>query len=287
MTLEAIILAVDGVIADTHEARREAFNDVFSEAGLGWYWDRETYAQLLKAAGDRELVAGVLIGAFLKDRVTRPRHLGDLSNMIAAIERRHASLLRDRFKSRRVELRAGVAAFLQAAAKEQIILAIVSRGDDENVRALLESSLPFDLNSAIEIVSFGGPGTLRRQESPHLEVAAMLDVDIRNCLVVDSSMRSLAEANAAGMPSLMTWGLYPRWDEISSPSDAVHAPSIANAARVFLSRWDCAPASKLLSYIRDLHTMQCGLLCPESIFPPSTAITDKEVKNAGLRYLEA
>ena len=34
MTLRAIVFGVDGVLAETQEARREAFNKVFVEAGL-------------------------------------------------------------------------------------------------------------------------------------------------------------------------------------------------------------------------------------------------------------
>lgn len=287
MALEAIIFAVDGVIADTHEARREAFNKVFSEAGLGWHWDRATYAQLLRSAGEQELVASALIEAFLRGRVTRPRHLGDLSNMIAAMERRHASLLRDRFTCRHVEFRSGIASFLLAAAREQIDLAIVTRGDDDNVHTLLETRLPLELSAAMEVVAFEPNSDLESRETEYLEVATLLDVDIRSCLVVESSVSRLVEARVAGMAGLLTWGLYPRMDEITSVLSRANTPSIADATSFFLSRWDCAPPSVLLSYIRDVHSMQCRLLCSPNAFIPSSAILDKEVDNVGLRYLEA
>ena len=56
MTLRAIVFGVDGVLAETQEARREAFNKVFVEAGLDWHWGRVLYAQLLKATDGKEMI---------------------------------------------------------------------------------------------------------------------------------------------------------------------------------------------------------------------------------------
>jgi beta-phosphoglucomutase-like phosphatase (HAD superfamily) len=287
MTLGTIIFALDGVVAETHEARREAFNDVFSEAGVGWHWDRACYAQLLRDSRGQELAASALIEAFLRERVVRPRHLGDLSNMIAAMERRHASLLRDRFAHRRVQLRAGIAPFLHAAAREGITLAIMARDDSENCRTLLETRLPAELSGAIEIIALKPHCDMKNGPSTYSNIATALDMDMRRCLVVESSAPSLAEARAAGIAGLMTWGLYPRMDDITSPRNLGLTTSIADAFSFLLNRWDCAPPRDLLSYIRDVHSMQCRLLYPSDIFSPASAFLQNEVNHVGLRHLEA
>ena len=36
--LKAVIFDVDGTLAETEEVHREAFNTVFGQAGLGWFW---------------------------------------------------------------------------------------------------------------------------------------------------------------------------------------------------------------------------------------------------------
>ena len=41
MALEALILDMDGTMADTEEAHRQAFNAAFLEHGLFWDWKRD------------------------------------------------------------------------------------------------------------------------------------------------------------------------------------------------------------------------------------------------------
>ena len=45
--LQAIIFDVDGTLADTEDVHRLAFNHVFQEYGLDWYWSPELYRELL------------------------------------------------------------------------------------------------------------------------------------------------------------------------------------------------------------------------------------------------
>ena len=56
MSLRALIFDVDGTLADTEEAHRQAFNVAFAEHGLPWNWNRRLYADLLKTAGGKERI---------------------------------------------------------------------------------------------------------------------------------------------------------------------------------------------------------------------------------------
>ena len=57
MKLKALILSMDGVLADTHEfGHLEAFNLTFKNEGLDWYWNNKIYQNLLNVAGDREKI---------------------------------------------------------------------------------------------------------------------------------------------------------------------------------------------------------------------------------------
>jgi len=53
MMLKAVIFDVDGTLAETEEVHREAFNVVFEQSGLGWYWSPELYRELLKVTGGK------------------------------------------------------------------------------------------------------------------------------------------------------------------------------------------------------------------------------------------
>ena len=54
MNLTALIFDVDGTLAETEEAHRQAFNEIFDEAGLGWNWSVEDYTRLLRTTGGKE-----------------------------------------------------------------------------------------------------------------------------------------------------------------------------------------------------------------------------------------
>lgn len=40
--MQALIFDVDGTLADTETAHRQAFNAAFAEVGLDWFWDDPT-----------------------------------------------------------------------------------------------------------------------------------------------------------------------------------------------------------------------------------------------------
>ena len=54
--LKAVIFDVDGTLAETEEVHREAFNTVFEQVGLGWFWSSEEYCELLKVFGGKERI---------------------------------------------------------------------------------------------------------------------------------------------------------------------------------------------------------------------------------------
>ena len=52
----AVILDVDGTLAETEGIHRRAFNAAFAESGLDWYWDHRTYRKLLRTTGGKERI---------------------------------------------------------------------------------------------------------------------------------------------------------------------------------------------------------------------------------------
>ena len=54
MKLRALIFDVDGTLAETEEAHREAFNRTFAAHGIDWDWSREDYRWLLNTTGGKE-----------------------------------------------------------------------------------------------------------------------------------------------------------------------------------------------------------------------------------------
>ena len=49
--MQALLLGSIGVVVETSELQRQAYNTAFAEHGLDWYWSVGNYCELLKAPG--------------------------------------------------------------------------------------------------------------------------------------------------------------------------------------------------------------------------------------------
>ena len=65
MALKALILDVDGTIAETADVKRAAFNQAFAEIGLDWVWGRAvlSYCQIwcLRIVGHAAIWSGFVV----------------------------------------------------------------------------------------------------------------------------------------------------------------------------------------------------------------------------------
>jgi beta-phosphoglucomutase-like phosphatase (HAD superfamily) len=52
-----LFLGSIGVLAETSELQRQAFNDAFAQVGLDWVWEPEDYAVMLRRSGGRQRIA--------------------------------------------------------------------------------------------------------------------------------------------------------------------------------------------------------------------------------------
>jgi len=55
MTLEAVIFGGIGTLAEVAELDRAAWNAAFRAHGIAWNWSWDTYAELMRPGGDRQL----------------------------------------------------------------------------------------------------------------------------------------------------------------------------------------------------------------------------------------
>ncbi len=83
MPLKALIFDVDGTLADTEDAHREAFNDAFVDAGFDWAWDRPLYKELLAVTGGKQRIR------FFFEKTNDPvLQRDDLDDLIARLHAR-------------------------------------------------------------------------------------------------------------------------------------------------------------------------------------------------------
>jgi HAD superfamily hydrolase (TIGR01509 family) len=204
----AVILDVDGTLAETEGIHRRAFNAAFAESGLDWYWDHRTYRKLLRTTGGKERIQ-----AF--GRMRHPRiGLSDVD--VAKLHRlktQHYGRLIDQHTSR---LRPGVETFIRDAIARGQRLAIATTTTFSNVDDLLSAALDRKWQSLFAAV-VAGDDVARKKPAPdvYIEALAKLGLAADDCLAIEDSANGLKAAASAGLPVLISRSEYFRDDDFS------------------------------------------------------------------------
>jgi HAD superfamily hydrolase (TIGR01509 family) len=204
----ALVLDVDGTLAETEGIHRRAFNAAFTEAGLDWYWDHRTYRKLLRTTGGKERIE-----AFGRTRHAKVA-LSDLD--VAALHQlktRHYARLIAQGTCR---LRPGIAALIRNARARGQALAIATTTTSSNVDELLSVALDPNWPSLFAVVVAGDDVALKKPAPDvYLKVLARLGHPARDCLAIEDSANGLKSARSAGIPVLITRSEYFREDDFS------------------------------------------------------------------------
>src|SRR6185312_13752283 len=167
MSIEALIFDVDGTLADTEEAHRQAFNDAFRAYGLGFTWSRELYRELLQVTGGKERLAAF----FYRTRLTVRERIR-LAALIPGLHAAKTSSYLERMKLGRVLLRPGVRRLMSEARAAGVRLAVASTTSPENVSALLEGALGEDALDEFSVI-VTGDAVPRKKPAPDIYVLAL------------------------------------------------------------------------------------------------------------------
>lgn len=202
--LKALLFDLDGTLAETEELHRAAFNRAFAEMGLPVFWDQDLYRSLLETTGGKERIARFFRGC---------QDCPPLSpEEIARLHRRKNELFAQLLEGG-VALRPGVARLLSEAKEAGLGLALATTTSPENaytflVRTGLEGV--FDLVLAGDVVS-------RKKPDPALYLLALkrLGLAPREALALEDSRNGLLAASGAGLPVLVTPGLYTAHQDFS------------------------------------------------------------------------
>jgi HAD superfamily hydrolase (TIGR01509 family) len=210
MTLRAIIFDVDGTLAETEEAHREAFNQAFAECGLPWLWDRPLYGQLLKTSGGKERLR-----AFIQTEA--PEYLGPgLADLIAALHKRKTEIYTARVAGGGLDLRPGIARLVAEARAAGIRLAIATTTTRANVTALIDGATQGAGHDWFETMGCSDDAPVKK---PDPQVYAMvierMGLDPRSCLAIEDSRNGVRAARAAGMPVVVTRSFYTAGDDVT------------------------------------------------------------------------
>ncbi|MEO8598490.1 MAG: HAD-IA family hydrolase [bacterium] len=198
--LKALIFDVDGTLADTETAHREAFNAAFNDVGPNWHWSESLYAGLLDIAGGKERLQYYW-------NMIDPDEAGGskVKEMIAAahaVKTRHYETM---VSGGKLSLRPGMLRLIHEAHAAQMPMAIATTTTPANVDALLRTPLGSDWRSLFVAVCDAST-VMHKKPAPDVYLAALkaLDLPATDCLAFEDSENGLRAAHAAGIPTLIT-----------------------------------------------------------------------------------
>ncbi|HEX3846354.1 MAG TPA: HAD-IA family hydrolase [Steroidobacteraceae bacterium] len=225
MTLRALILDVDGTLADTEEAHRCAFNRAFAQHGLDWSWSRPKYAALLETTGGKERLR-----VFANELPLPPEARRTLIERIPAIHRTKTEIYSTLVGEGAVTLRDGVERLLDEAASANVQVAIASTTTLENIETLLRKTLGRYSPHRFAVI---GAGDQVRRKKPAPEIYRFVLRELAQpacaCVAIEDSAHGLTAAKAAGLYTVVTPSYWTR-DEDFSEADLV-LPSLGSRER--------------------------------------------------------
>lgn len=206
MIPSALFIGSIGVLAETSDIQRRAYNQALTEAGLDWHCDAETYRDLLTAPGGRN-------------------RLGQLSGKTGAglsetdIERIHTRkteiACHEIAKSDNV-LRPGVAETIDRALAQGLTLALATTTYQANIDAIAAAA-----GTDLQLSKFSAILTVDDCDSPKpapdIYLAALSRLDVKNCdvIAIEDSASSLRSAKMAGIYTVATPGAFTSQQDFS------------------------------------------------------------------------
>jgi beta-phosphoglucomutase-like phosphatase (HAD superfamily) len=187
MTINALLLGSIGVVTETSDMQRRAFNDAFSAAGLDWTWDRDEYARLLKSSGGAKRIAAYAEarGATVDAEALHADKVARFSRMMA---------------DEGLTLRPGIRDLLDEAANRALPVAWVTDTGEAQLSAIFEA-----LGPALHAEEFAWIGAGRRianrKPAPDIYRAALADLQVGadEAIAVEDTGICAKAARAAGL----------------------------------------------------------------------------------------
>ncbi len=215
MATKALIFDVDGTLAETEEAHRQAFNDTFSANGMDWAWDVAIYGILLKTTGGKERMQ-----EFQATHRSNEPQMGweRIKDLHAQKTERYVEIL----ASGGLPLRAGVADLIERAAAAGLRLAIATTTSRPNVDALTACCWGKTPEEIFEVVATGEQVKAKKPAPDLFELALEgLGLPAADCLAFEDSRNGVLSATRAGLRTIVTPGQYTADDDFSGAADVI------------------------------------------------------------------
>ena len=247
--LQALIFDVDGTLAETEEAHREAFNQTFQELGLSWHWGQPLYKKLLDITGGKERIRH-----YVSHYHTAHAKRLLKGNWVAELHKRKTARYAEMASSGEIALRPGVARLLAEARENGIRLAIATTTNMAPLTALFEGTLGSEAMGWFEAIAAGDMAHNKKPAPDLYELAlAKLGVAPAACLALEDSRNGILSSTAAGLATVITKSAYTQdqeFPEAIAVLDNLGEPHIAFKP---LDGFAAEPAHVTVDLLRKWH----------------------------------
>ena len=202
----ALFIGSIGVMAETSDIQRRAYNQALKEAGLDWEWDADTYRDLLTDSG----------GVKRLSRLNEEKEANLSSEDIQKIHARKTELACQEITRGGTSLRPGVAKIIAQALAQGIKVALVTSTYQENIDAIAKAAgddLPLDKFDAV----MTRDDAENNKPAPDVYLAALkrLSVNSSEVIAIEDSAPSLHAAKQAGIYTVATPGQFTSQQDFS------------------------------------------------------------------------
>ena len=190
--LQAVYWDLDGTIANTElEGHLPAFNKSFEDLRLDWYWDKNTYLNLLKINGGRNRISffAKQINADIKD------------DFVIQIHKKKQEHYLDLVNNGAVSLKTGVNRLINELSSKKVRQFIVTSSSRNQVE-LLVSKLFDDINIFEFFITSDDVESLKPHPMPFLKAIKLSGIKVSNSIVFEDSNPGLISAFAAKLPTI-------------------------------------------------------------------------------------
>ncbi len=209
--LKAVIFGAIGVIAETSDLQRQAFNLAFREQGLDWNWDTETYRRLLSINGGQTRLRAY--------RDEDASHSDVTEAMIAMLHERKTHHYAALTANGALTPRKGVAELIKACQEAGVRVALCTSTSVENVDAI-KSALgnTLDFSAFASITTIDKIGAVKPAPDAYLHCLSQLGLSAADVVAIEDTPVSIKSATAAGIAVIATPGAMTDDQDFSSAS---------------------------------------------------------------------
>lgn len=223
MAQSALIFGSIGVLAETSDTQRRAFNTAFEEHELYWHWDEDAYRTLLEVPGGKARIRYYAMAQ------------GTEVDIEAIYESKIAAF--GEALSYGVTLRPGVVDLFEAAKADGIKIGFATTTDPRQVNILLNalrgeiSASDFDYIGSILRVAAGKPAS-----DIYFDALRALDVKTQHAVAIEDTPSSCESALGAGLrtyayPGAVVMGRqFPVGATVTHRLETRYLPRISTAA---------------------------------------------------------